>query len=171
MKFKYPRLAGFIAAIIAAYFIFSNPSVSSFISRLGELKYLGTFIAGIFYTFGFTSPFSAGFFIDLNPSNIWIAGIIGGFGALVGDMLIFEFARKTFRAEFERLKKTKIIKKINSHLDHIILYILAAILIASPLPDEAGITIIAGLTKIKTLAIVAISIALNTIGILILLSL
>jgi len=55
-------------------------------------------------------------------------------------------------------------------LNSFFLYIIAAILIASPLPDEAGITILAGLTKIKAYAVAIISIILNTIGILILLS-
>jgi len=178
MKFKYPKITGFIIAVILAYIIFSNSTVSSFILHLGKLSYLGTFIAGIFYTFGFTSPFSAGFFIDLNPLNIWLSGIFGGIGALIGDMLIFKFAKKSFKDEFKRIRNEKIIKKTGKIMEKIfgenvqgfILYLFAAILIASPLPDEAGLTILAGLTKIKVSAIAVISIIFNTIGILILLS-
>ena len=150
MKLRYPKLLGFIIAVIAAYIVFRNPSTGQFISHLGELKYLGTFIAGIFYTFGFTSPFAAGFFIDLNPASIWISGIIGGFGALIGDIFIFKFAKISFKDEFGRLKKEKLIKSIGNKLNSFVLYLIAAILIASPLPDEAGITILAGLTKIKS---------------------
>jgi uncharacterized membrane protein YdjX (TVP38/TMEM64 family) len=51
------------------------------------------------------------------------------------------------------------------------MYAFAGILIASPLPDEAGVIMLAGLTKIKTWALAIISIILNTIGILIMLSL
>jgi len=170
MEFRYPKLAGFIIAIIAAYLTFSNPLIRGFISNLGGLSYFGAFIAGIFYTFGFTSPFSAGFFIDLNPSSIWVMGILGGLGALIGDMLIFKFVKESFKEEFERLKKEKIIRAISGKLDSFILYPIAAILIASPLPDEAGLTILAGLTKIKASAIAIISMIMNTIGILILLS-
>jgi len=171
MIVRYPRLLGFIFAIIFAYIIFSNPYISNLILNLGELGYLGSFIAGIFYTFGFTSPFSAGFFIDLNPASIWISGIIGGLGALIGDMLIFKFARTSFKKEFERLKKERLIILIGNKLNSFVLYLIAAILIASPLPDEAGITILAGLTKIKSTTIALISVIFNTIGILILLSL
>ncbi|MEM4271920.1 MAG: hypothetical protein QXD13_02445, partial [Candidatus Pacearchaeota archaeon] len=88
---RYPKITLFLIAIIAAYFIFSNPKVADFVSRLHEYSYLGVFIAGVFFTFGFTTPFAAGFFIALNPSNIWLAGIIGGCGAMIGDTLIFKF--------------------------------------------------------------------------------
>ena len=178
MTFKYPKLAGFGIAVVLAYFIFSNPLVSKSISHLGEIGYFGTLIAGIFYTFGFSSPFSAGFFIDLNPSNILITGIIGGLGAFIGDMLIFRFVKISFKDEFKMLKDEKFIKKTGIIIEKIfgkkaqkfILYPIAAILIASPLPDEAGITLLAGLTRIKLSTIAAISIIFNTIGILILLS-
>jgi len=178
MIFKYPKLAGFITAIIFAYIIFSNPSVSGFISSLNSAGYFGAFIAGIFYTFGFTSPFSAGFFIDLNPSSILLAGILGGIGALISDMFIFYIVKGFFKKEFILLGKEKPMKwagkllekllgkRLGSYTD----YLLAAILIASPLPDEAGITLLAGLTKIKASAMAAISIIFNTIGIIILLS-
>ena len=170
MKFKYPGLAGFAIAIILSYILFSNPSVNRAIQGLGELKLLGAFIAGIFYTFGFSSPFSAGFFIDLNPSSIWITGLIGGVGALIGDMIIFRFAKTYFKKEFKNLRNEKLVKSARFVLNSFFMYIIAAILIASPLPDEAGIILLAGLTKIRAYALYIISIVLNTIGILILLS-
>jgi uncharacterized membrane protein YdjX (TVP38/TMEM64 family) len=167
---RYPKLFSFFIAVVLAYIIFSNPSVSSFISNLGELGYIGSFIAGCFYTFGFTSPFSAGFFIDLNPSNIILTGILGGIGAFVGDMVIFSFAKEYFRDEFKKLRKENVIKKLGNKINSFFLYIIAVILIASPLPDEAGLTILAGIKELKPFAIGAISIVCNTIGILILLS-
>jgi len=170
MQLKYPKLAGFVLAIILSYVLFSNPSVNQFIQGLGELKIIGAFIAGMFYTFGFSSPFSAGFFIDLNPQSILLTGIAGGIGALIGDIIIFRFAKTYFKAEFKKLKSEKLIKSAGFVLNSFFLYIIAAILIASPLPDEAGITIIAGLTKMKEYSLAIISITLNTIGILILIS-
>jgi uncharacterized membrane protein YdjX (TVP38/TMEM64 family) len=170
MKFKYPNITGFAIAIIMAYFIFNNASVIYFMSNLGKLGYFGSLIAGVFYTFGFTSPLSTGFFIDLNPQNIFLAGILGGVGAFIGDMIIFRFARKYFKNEFKALGKEKIFKKINFKLNCIVIYIIAAILIASPLPDEAGITLLAGFTSINVKTIGIISIIFNTIGILVLLS-
>jgi len=178
MKFKYPKIAGFIVVVALAYIIFSSPSVSAFVSSLNSTGYLGAFIAGMFYTFGFTSPISAGFFIDLNPSSILLAGVLGGIGSLIGDMLIFDFIRFSFMDEFKSLGKEKPIKWVGRLLEKLlgkkivsyVVYLLAVAFIASPLPDEAGITLLAGFTKIKASAIAVIGIISNTIGIIILLS-
>jgi len=178
MKFKYPKIAGVIAAIIFAYVLFSNPYVREFISGLNSPGYLGAFISGMFYTFGFTSPFSAGFFIDLNPSSILLAGILGGIGACIGDMFIFYFVKEFFKKEFVLLGNEKPVKSIAKLLDKLfgkkinfyLMHLLAAFFIASPLPDEAGIILIAGFTKVKASSMAIIGVIFNTIGILILLS-
>jgi hypothetical protein len=179
IKFRYPKIAGLVLAIILAYIVFSNPIVEGFVTHLNSLSYLGLFIAGLLFSFGFTSPFSAGFFITLNPSNVLIAGIIGGAGALIADLVIFGLVRFSFKDEFQRLEKTKLMQKtarlIEKSFGHKIrmylMYTIAGIFIASPLPDEAGIIMLAGLTKIKVGILAVISFILNTIGILILLSL
>ena len=61
IKFRYPKIAGLVFAIILAYIVFSNPIVEGFVTHLNSLSYLGMFIAGLLFSFGFTSPFSAGF--------------------------------------------------------------------------------------------------------------
>ena len=47
--------------------------------------------------------------------------------------------------------------------------VLAGFIIASPLPDEIGVIMLAGLTKIKIGILVVLSLILNTLGILVLL--
>jgi len=178
-KFRYPKIAVLVAVIILAYFIFSNQSVQEFVSKLGGWGYLSAFIAGMFFTFGFTSPLSAGLFITLNPDNIWLAGIVGGFGAMLGDILIFQLIRFSFMDEFKRLEHTKTLKILSSQMDRFLghkikiylIYALAGFFIASPLPDEAGVIMLAGLTKIKLCVLAVLGFILNTIGILILLAL
>ena len=174
MKFKYPRLTLFAVMIIFAYLIFRDPRISEIISHLDLLKSLGSFIAGILYSFGFTGPFAAGFFLALKPDNIWLTCIIGGTGSMVADFLIFKFVKISFKEEFRNLKEEKFSKKLGRAIRKVMgrrvriffMYIFTIILIASPLPDETGITILAGLTKIKTKAIMVIGFALNTLGIL-----
>jgi len=176
-NFHYPKIGAFVICIIAAYFLFSNPLVQSYVSRLHELGYVGVFIAGILFTFGFTSPFSAGFFIVLNPENILLAGVLGGFGALLGDLFIFNFVRMSFMEEFERLKHSKLSTKLNVFVEKAVgnkiklylMYAFAGFIIASPLPDEAGVTFLAGMTQISQKILVPISFICNTLGILVLL--
>lgn len=176
-KFKYPKLLLLIAFIVLSYFIFSDSNVQSFILSLGNLGYLGIFIAGMFFTFGFTTPFAIGFFVISNPDNIFLAALIGGLGALIFDLIIFKFVRFSLMDEFKRLEKTKPIKEVSflieSNLSHKIriylLYAMAGVIIASPLPDELGILMLGGLTKIKISHLALISFLMNTIGVLILL--
>ena len=176
---RYPKLIWLIAAIAMSYAIFSNPSIQDYITSLNSLSYLGIFIAGTAFTFGFTSPFAAGFFITANPQNIWLAGLIGGLDAMAGDMLIFSFIRFSFMDEFRRLKKTAAAKKIKNLIEKnighkikiYIMYAFAGIIIASPLPDEVGVTMLAGLSSIKARTLATASYILNTIGIFIILNL
>jgi len=176
-NFKYPKIICLILAIVFAYVIFRNPAVSDFVSHLGNLSYFGVFLAGILFAFGFTAPFAAGFFITLNPANILLAGTVGGIGALIADVIIFKFIKYSFISEFSRLKKTYVMKKtgeliersIGVRLKLYLMYALAGIMIASPLPDEAGVIMLAGLTKIKIGTMMKISFALNTAGIIVLL--
>lgn len=176
-KFRYPKLAALVASIILAYIIFSNPSVQAFVDTLNGWGYLGAFIAGTMFSFGFTSPLAAGYFLVFQADNIFLAAIIGGFGALLMDMAIFKIIRFSFMDEFKRLEKTKVIRGLSSltekslghRLKVYLMYALAGIFIASPLPDEAGIIMLAGLTRIKTGTLAIISFILNSAGIAILL--
>jgi uncharacterized membrane protein YdjX (TVP38/TMEM64 family) len=51
-----------------------------------------------------------------------------------------------------------------------ILWSFAGLLIASPLPDEIGVTLVSGLTEIRLRTFAALCFVLNTIGILIILT-
>jgi len=176
-EFHYPKIILFLIAILAAYLLFKNPSVSSWTNNLELLSYLGVFIAGMLFSFGFTAPLAVGFFIILNPQNMVLTAIIGGLGSLVSDMIIFSLIRLSFMDEFTRLKNIGAIQKIQHSLDNYLshkirnylLYVFAGIIIASPLPDEFGITMLAGLTHIRQKIFIIISAMLNFIGILIIL--
>ena len=177
--YDYPKLTALIICIIFAYYLFSNPIVKTYVSHLGSYGYFGVFIAGMLFAFGFTAPFSVGFFISLNPSNIWIAGIIGGLGALVSDLIIFHMIKISFEDEFKKLRNSRPIvrimnlfeRSINETIKVYLMYAFAGILIASPLPDEAGVTMLAGLTKISAKNLAITSFILNTSGIIVLLML
>jgi hypothetical protein len=176
-RFRYPKLVLLIVFSILAYYIFSNDAVQEFVYGLNRLSYLGIFIAGVFFSFGFSTPFSTGFFLIASPDNIFIAAIIGGFGAMLADLSIFKLIKISFMDEFRRLEKTKLLREFNGvfhqkflvHVKLYILYACAGIIIASPLPDEIGVSMLAGLTRIKASVLSVISFVMNTLGILLLL--
>ena len=65
----------------------------------------------------------------------------------------------------EHYFKNGLARKIRIYL----LYTFAGIFIASPLPDEVGVTILAGLTRISQFSLALVGFTCNTIGIFILL--
>ena len=176
-NFKYPKTLLFVISIALAYWLFSKPFVAEFMSQLNSLTYLGVLIAGLFFSFGFTAPFAIGFFITAQPDSLLLAALVGALGALISDIFIFKIIRISFIKEFRNLEKTYPIKKMIDLIDYSIphkirvylLYAFAGIIIASPLPDEIGVTMLAGLTTIRQNVLAIISFSCNFIGIFIML--
>lgn len=176
-RFRYTKLSLLAILSVWSYFIFSNEFVREYVSSLGVLGYLGIFIAGMCFAFGFSAPFAVGFFLTASIDNIFFAACIAGVGALVSDLLIFKMIRFSFMDEFERLRKSRAIVEVNRTLSsrflyrirNYLLFVFAGIVIASPLPDELGVSMLAGLTKIKVRILAVISFLMNSFGIFIIL--
>ena len=175
LKLKHPKLVLLVLVIIFAYFIFSKPYVQEPLKNLGETSnYLATFVGGILFTFGFTTPIAIGIFLTLEPSNLLVAAIIGGLGAVLSDLVILRIIRKTYHAEFNDLKHASLIKrvrnllhnKMSARFKHYLLYVVAGLVIALPIPDEIGVSMLAGFTHIKQTAFIILSFILHSIGIL-----
>lgn len=176
-KLKYPKIIILILMIVFSYFLFSNNAIASYISKIGDFGYFGIFLGGILFSLGFTSPIAVGLFLTINPVNIYAAALLGGAGALISDLLIFKFIKISFEDEFEKLRRNKAIYRIERLINNslgkrikvYIMYIFSGIIIASPLPDEMGVIMLAGLTKIKPQILAISSFILNTLGIYIIL--
>ena len=177
LHLKYPKLIALIIIIFVAYYFFTYPLFEGIVKRIANLGYISIFLSGTLYTYGFTMPFAVGILATSNPPNIILASLIAGFGALISDLVIFKTVRITLMDEFKQLKKTKLLttvnrlikKNINAKIKLYLLYVLAGFAIASPLPDEIGVIILAGLSNIKSGIFGIISFLLNTAGILVIL--
>lgn len=174
VKIKYPKFWLLILTFILAYFIFYDRDWPILRKILESLGYLGTILAGIFYAYGFTAaPATAVLLVLAKKQPIIIAGLTAGLGALIGDLLIFKFIRISFQDEINKLVRAKIfrhfINRPSFKSKNLLVTILACILIASPLPDEIGVSLLAFATAIPIRKFTLISYALNTGGILIIL--
>jgi hypothetical protein len=175
--FKYPKLLLMLLLIGLAYLLFSMPFISTWIKSFNSLGDFGVFISGAMTSFGFTTPFGVGLLTKISHNNLIIAALIGGIGATLADLLIFKTIKFSFTDEFKKLEKTKVIKEIegivknNKHvlIKHYLLYIFAGIVIASPLPDEFGVSMLAGIATIKTLNLAIIGFLLHAFAIFLLL--
>ena len=173
-KLKYSKLLLLLLTFVMAYFLFKNKNFLPFYDVLLSLGFFGTFLAGIFFAYGFTAaPATAILLILAKEQNIFLSGIVAGFGALIGDLLIFKFVRYSFAEEIKKISKLNSLnytnKKILKVFKKYLIIVLAGFIIASPLPDEIGVSLLAGITTISTKKFSIISYSLNTIGIFIIL--
>ena len=84
-------------------------------------------------------------------------------------MIIFHFIRISFADEIEELSNHKLsiftLKKIPQRYQKYLAYSIGAFFIATPLPDEIGVTILASSKEVKLKHFGIISYILNTGGI------
>ncbi|MCX6730926.1 MAG: hypothetical protein NTZ55_03690 [Candidatus Roizmanbacteria bacterium] len=92
---------------------------------------------------------------------------------MLGDTIIFLFIRHSFLDEIKKLKKEKPFlfinkntKKIFHRFNDYLTPIIAALFIASPLPTEVGIALMATIKKISLKQFFFIAYMLHTLGIL-----
>jgi len=169
----------FICIIISAYLIFTSDSVKEHIGGLGQTNsYISFFFAGILFALGFTLPISAGLLLSLNGNNLMLSVLLGGAGSVIGDLIIIAIAKKAFAKEFIKIEASREYhrwkKKINKLFGreigpHTFTYIFGAAVIASPLPDEIGLSFLSGLPDFKLAPFAIISFILHSAGIFVLL--
>ncbi|MCX6664609.1 MAG: hypothetical protein NT038_00890 [Euryarchaeota archaeon] len=194
-KIKYPKLLIFAIFFIAAYHLFCNNTYFSFSDIFGSLGYIQNYFAGFLYVFGFTAVPATALLASLPENqNIILAGLIGGLGALTGDLILFVFIKSLFTSEirllYENISFTiKIfvkgivqeIKKVTQHrfikilyplklkmsysMRHYLCPIVGGFIIASPLPTEIGVTLIASSKKISLRKFACIVFILQTTAI------
>ena len=172
---KYPKFLLLLLTFLIAYFLFygrTYPPLHDFIISIG---YFGTFLAGISFAYGFTAaPATAILLILAKEQNIFLAGFIGGIGALVGDLIIFNFIRYSLEDEIKKLSKEKIVSYIYHRTPNLLkkyfMPVLAGFVIASPLPDEIGVSLLAASRTISMKVFSVISYMLNTAGIFVILA-
>jgi len=170
-SFKYPKLFLFILFIILAYYVFSRPFASGWMEIFNKLGDFGALVAGVLTGLGFVAPFGFGLLIKMSSNNMLLAVLLSGIGAALADLLIFKTIKLSFMDEFKKLEKTKVIHEIEDIVKknksvlirHYFLYLFAGIMLATPLPDEIGVSMLAGLTTIKPLKLAIIGFALHSI--------
>lgn len=173
-KLKYPKLVLLFLSFLSAYLLFSNREYLVFQDMLQNLGYLGSFFAGLFFVYGFTAaPATAILLILAKQQNIFLASILAGFGALLGDLLVFNFIKSSFMDEIREFSKEKLVilirRKIPDFLENYFLPVIAGFVIASPLPDEIGVALMASSPKISLRVFSIMAFLLNTLGIFVIL--
>ncbi len=173
-KIKYPKFFLLVLSFITAYYLFDSAYFDPIRNIIMKLGYFGTFFFGIIFVQGFTAaPATAALLLIAKEQNMYLAGIIAGLGALVGDLIIFKFIKYSFADEIKKFRREKLVKEISGitpgPIKKYLVPVLGGFIIASPLPDEIGVSLFAMSKHASVKIFSIISFSLNTAGILIIL--
>ena len=168
-SWRYKNLTILFFSILFAIFLSKNETFHTFLMSLGNFGYLGAFFTGIFFVSTFTvSSAVVVLFVLAENLTAWEIGIIAGLGAVVGDLTIFRLFRDHILSEIEpiydRLGGNHITKILHLKYFSWALPVFGALIVASPFPDELGISLM-GISKMKTYHFLVLSFVLNATGI------
>lgn len=179
-KLQYPKLLLLLCTFVASFVLYQADAFAWMEHAFNGRGYISVFLAGLLFSFGFTSAFAVGIFVEIAPDvNAIVAAPLAGLGAFFTDLLIFEIIRFSFfHEELTRLRTTRFFLWLHGILHHeriserirtYLLWSFAGIVIASPLPDEIGVSLVSGVTNIEMRKFGTLCFLLNTLGILLIL--
>lgn len=164
---------GLVAASIAfAWAIVHFEWVHAILSYTGDGVLLASFVAGAFFTSVVTTAPAIAVLAELSQEgNLLLVALVGGLGAVCGDYIIFAFVRDRVSDDMAYLLKRtgtpRIIKLFHKRKTfRWLLPAIGGLIIASPFPDELGLTLL-GMAKLSTKRFILISYTFNTLGIII----
>ena len=174
---KYPKFILLIISLIVAYAFFHDRDYTPLHNFLSSLGYFSFFLSGIFYAYGFTAAPATAILLSIaKGSDLVIASLIGGLGAAFGSSIIFLFIRNAFNDEIKKLSKEKAVKFIEKeerflfgNYDKYATAAFVGFLIASPLPNELAMGLMATFKHMSMKKFMVISYLLNTLGIFVIL--
>jgi len=169
------NLTFLLVSLILAFFLSIYEPFHVFLLNLGGFGYLGAFLAGFLFVSTFTVATGAVILFvlaeKLSPIEI---GIIAGAGAVLGDFTIFKFVKDGLVSEVQEVYEkidhnNHVLKLLHTKYFSWMFPVFGAIIIASPLPDELGVSLM-GISKMKTYQFLVLSFILNAIGIFLIVS-
>lgn len=156
---------GILIAIILSRFGFFD----RIIGRFGDFYAIDSFIAGIFFTSIFTLVPSSMTLVHIAQHTSTVNVVLwGSLGAMCGDLVLFLFIKDRFSEDLKKALKPSTVKYFLKSLHFGFMRwlspVIGALIIASPLPDEFGITLL-GMSKVKTIVLIPIALVMNMVGI------
>lgn len=155
--------------IVAAVILGRSPVFAALVLHLGAYSYLGAFIAGILFVCTATTGIGAVMLVILAKQlPIVQLCLTAGLGAVLADLVMFHIFKDGLFEELEDIYNELHGRKL-SHIFHSkafrwTLPVIGAMIIASPLPDEFGVSLM-GISKLSTMRFALLSWVLNSIGI------
>lgn len=173
-KTKYLLMTDIIIILLSFFFAIFLAKTDVLVNILiasKALEIFGSFIAGVFFTSVFTTAPATVTLGEMAQTNsILLVALSGALGAMIGDLIIFRFVKDSFSKHLVELIKKKGGKDRIKHLFSLkyfrwLTFVIGGLIIASPLPDELGVTLL-GFSKMRPSFFIFFSFIANFIGIL-----
>ncbi len=167
---KYKNIILTIIGFSFAVFLFQNQNFNQFLTHLGKYGYISAFIAGILFASTFTIATGGVILLTLaktiSPLQLII---IAGLGGATFDFLMFKFVKNKIDAEIAPVVEKFLYHHHFRKLLHTkyfgwTLPIIGVFVIASPLPDEFGVSLLS-LSQMNPVYFLAVSLTSHLIGI------
>jgi hypothetical protein len=158
------------ASVCLAVLLARSGLITEIVGSTEHFSLLGSFIAGLFFTSVFTTaPAIVALGEIAQTSPLVAVALVGGAGALLGDLLIFRFVRDRFSAHVaELVRHDRRGKRLHAlfrlKLFRTVSLFVGALIIASPLPDELGVGLM-GFSHVPTRWFLPLSFLFNALGI------
>ena len=173
-KHTYTNIVMVVIGVLIAIMLSKYEPFHAYILQFGTFGYFGAFVAGILFVSTFTAATSALVLLilaeRLSPIEL---GLIAGLGAVIGDLTIFHIYKDGLFDEiydiYGRFGGKRMSRILHVKAFRWMLPVIGAIIVASPFPDEIGISLL-GLSKMSTSRFIVLSYVLNSIGIFLIVS-
>jgi hypothetical protein len=155
--------------LISAFVLSRLPIFENFVQYISKIGYFGAFLSGVLFSSTFTVATGGLLLVRLaNTLNPLALVFFGVCGAVSADLIIFIFVKDRISAEitpiYEKFFAHHHLKKIlHTRYFSWTLPVLGAIIIASPFPDELGVSLL-GISAMTVGKFALISFFSHTIG-------
>lgn len=160
-------------SVVVAIILARLPAFHAVMSALGSFGYIGAFVGGMLFVSVFTAAPGAALLVALNESLPELPlAVVAGLGGMIGDFIIMSVITHEAREGGKILPKKsgilRIIRRLRQSKYRMVLTILGSLIVASPLPDEFGLSLM-GLSKVRGGWFLILTFLLDFIGIYIML--
>lgn len=158
-------------SLVFAWAIMHYELVHRALEYTGDGVLWASLIAGAFFTSVVTTAPAIAVLGELSQEgNLYAVALVGAFGAVLGDFIIFSFVRDRVTKDAAFMLRGPRMMRILHIFKHRhfrrVLPVVGALIIASPFPDELGLALL-GLSKVSNRYFFVISYVMNALGILV----
>lgn len=159
-----------IIGVLVAVLLINTGAIERFLVSTETAGTWGAFFGGMFFTSVFTTaPAIAALGEIARLQGILHTALFGALGAVIGDIVIFQFVRDRFSEHVSEILMHKSIWKrfhllFKRRFFRWLTFFAGGFILASPLPDELGIALL-GFSKMRLKYFILLSFVFNFLGI------